>query len=155
MRCLLLFWRNGRTDIPPRILDFRIWAYYETNLIFFLQKVGISLMASPQIGFLRRATQPYGQNCIKVKSSCCAGVRSLPNPMGVQFFKLIFFAFLIPDSDFSWKSIYTNYFYFFNIPTGTWSKLRKTAISPTFLNLPQFFTVFSIFDNVPVRILKK
>ena len=79
----------------------------------------------------------------------------ITKPYGSSIFQIHFFAFLISDSDFSWKSICTNYFYFFNIPTGTWSKLRKTAISPTFLNLPQFFTVFSIFDNVPIRILKK
>ena len=107
-------------------------------------------MASPQIGFLRRATQPYGQNCIKVKSSCCAGVRSLPNPMGVQFFKFIFLHFWF-QIQISHEKVSTQTIFIFSIflqeHGQNWEKPPFHLPFWTYLNFSQFFLFLTMFPS--------
>ena len=76
-------------------------------------------------------------------------------PYGKSTFQIHFFAILISDSDSSWKSVYTNWSYFFKILTGTLSKIEKTVKNWGKFKKVGEMAVFLNFDHVPVGILKK
>ena len=72
-----------------------------------------------------------------------------------SIFKNHIFRNLRPDSDSSQKSVYTNYFPFSKILTGSWSNMYKTFKIQGKLNLPSKKSIFALFDLLPMKILKK
>ena len=70
-------------------------------------------------------------------------------------FQSDFFAILIADSDSLQKTTWRKCLSFLQILLGTPSKLEKTVKNWTYPNLPTYFLVFGLFDQIPIRILKK
>ena len=70
-------------------------------------------------------------------------------------FQSDFFAILIADSDSLQKTTRRKCLSILQIPLGTPSKLVKTVENLTYPNLPSYFIVFGLFEQLPFRILKK
>ena len=76
-------------------------------------------------------------------------------PYGRSNFQSDFFAILIEDSDSLQKTTWRKCFSFLQILTGTPSKSGKTTKNWTYPNLPSIFSVFVLFDPLPLGILEK
>ena len=72
-----------------------------------------------------------------------------------QFFKIVFFYILRPDSDSSRKSSHTNCPYFFNILIGSWPNLQKTLKYRGKSNLSSKIEFFAYLTNFLKEFQKK
>ena len=102
-------------------------------------------------GLVRKYFQNFRHLQQRYPSS--GGVCKWPYPCGESIFQNIVFTFLKADSDSSWKSVYTNYFYFSKILMGTWSRLGK-PFKPDLFELTQIFQFYQYLTIFPLELWK-